>query len=168
MNRQWNWYYVTIFVILLAASLWAATTFDEFVFNDVTQSSVASLLIPLFIIAAFLERAQEVLISAWRESGKQALKEKKEIAAYKATTQRIAFLVGISGGILISIAGVRVLHPLVSWDAEIAGNQNIMFDTVDIVLTGGLLGGGSDGIHRLFALITDFIEATRDRTKGKQ
>jgi cytochrome b subunit of formate dehydrogenase len=90
-----------------------------------------------------------------------------ELATYKAHTQRFAFLIGLSAGILISIAGVRVLHPLVNWDADIAGAQDVVFDTIDIFVTGGLLGGGAEGIHRLVSVITDFLDFTRKRIQAQ-
>jgi hypothetical protein len=38
---------------------------------------------------------------------------------------------------------------------------------VDVVITAGLIGGGSDGIHKLVSVITDYLDATRDKVAGK-
>lgn len=189
MSRPWNRYYTALLIILLLVTLFTTRSFEEYVFNEVTQGAVVSLLTPLFIIALFLERALEVFISAWREPRKQEIQTRidvlrvskgvppgasavglggpaTEMEVYKADTKRIAFLCGVGAGILISVAGVRVLHPLVNWDADMAGSQAAMFNTVDVFLTGGLLGGGSDGMHKLVSVITDFLDSTRLKVQG--
>lgn len=157
---RWNRYYLLILVVLALAA-WGAYGFDETIFNPVTMESITDLLVPLFVIAAFLERALEVFISSWRGVGEEGL-EGAELAKYKAHTKRIAFLSAVSGGVLISIAGIRVLHPLTDWDAELDGIQGQLFDFLDILITGGLLAGGSEGIHQVFSVITDFLKKTRD------
>ena len=45
--------------------------------------------------------------------------------------------------------------------------QAPIFHGVDILITGGLLGGGSQGIHKIIALITDFVDVTRAKVKQK-
>jgi len=84
---------------------------------------------------------------------------------YKADTQRKAFLACLAGGVLISAVGVRVLYPLLSWDLEYTGTQKLLFNVIDIALTGGLLGGGSDGIHKLMGIYADFSDKTRAQLK---
>ena len=41
-----------------------------------------------------------------------------------------------------------------------------MFRLIDVVLTTGLLAGGSDGLHKIVQTITDFMEATSRRIKA--
>ena len=91
--------------------------------------------------------------------------EENAIRRYKGETSRRAFLVGITAGILVAVVGVRVLHPLMDADFELDGLQGLAFDSLDIFITGGLLGGGSDGIHKAVSVITDFLDATRDKVK---
>ena len=43
--------------------------------------------------------------------------------------------------------------------------QAALYHSSDILITGGLLGGGSEGIHKLIALITDFLDMTREGIK---
>lgn len=81
---------------------------------------------------------------------------------FRTKTARLSFLLGLGVGILIAIVGVRVLLPLV----DIAGlgidsMQLKIFTFIDVLLTGAVLGGGSDGIHKLIVVITDFLETTR-------
>jgi len=90
----------------------------------------------------------------------------EKLLLYKSETKRIAFLSGLALGTLVSIVGIRTLAPLVSWDAEINGTQGAVFDLLDILITGGLLGGGAEGIHRIISVFTDFLDATREKRGG--
>ena len=136
----------------------------------------------LYIVALFVERALEVLIKAWRQGGRvlledgirsetddQAKAEKaKNVERYKAGTQRRALLSGFTLGIVVSLAGVRLLGPIFDVSGGGAsGFQAAVFQFADIVITAGLIAGGSSTIHELMALIDDFLKASRKRAKGE-
>ena len=53
------------------------------------------------------------------------------------------------------------MRPLISMDVDPTGLQGDLLNMADILVTGGLLGGGSDGIHKLVSVITDFLDKTR-------
>ena len=211
-DRQWRTAYLATLFPLLLAVLCAAHGFDEVVFKPLTFASVVDVATPLFMIALFLERTQEVFISAWRRIREEELashrtRTKEELRAaedglatlqgtssasgdlestqstidtlrnksfdaedkltrYKSETSRAAFLVGITAGILVAIVGVRVLHPLIDADSRLDGLQGVAFDSLDILITGGLLGGGSEGIHKAVSVVTDFLDATREKLKS--
>jgi hypothetical protein len=188
-NPSWSTGYVLLLLVLLVIAVLGAIYFDVYRFDPITFQVVVDILIPIVLIATFLERAQEVFISAWRDIGRagydQTIKRLKatlagqpagaqdakavselesaeaDLARYRAKTKRIAFLFSLAAGLLISIAGVRVLRPLTSMDADPVGVQRHLFNIVDIVLTGALIGGGSEGAHRVMSVITDFLDVTR-------
>ncbi len=85
----------------------------------------------------------------------------KEITVYRSKTQRIALITGLVCGIIISAIGVRVFEPLMV--SIPAGSQGEAFHWVDIILTGGLIGGGSEGIHKVTTLFADFLDKTSGR-----
>jgi hypothetical protein len=92
----------------------------------------------------------------------EILGAKHDLFDFRTKTSRLSFLLGLGVGILIAIVGVRILLPLV----DIAGlginsMQLKIFTFIDVLLTGAVLGGGSDGIHKLIVVITDFLESTR-------
>lgn len=92
-------------------------------------------------------------------------KAEKKLAVYKDTTKRIALGSTVVLGIVISAAGIRTLQPLIdpaSW-SQLSPTQASLFQTIDVGLTGGLIAGGSDGLHKVTQLITDFLEVTRRR-----
>jgi hypothetical protein len=72
------------------------------------------------------------------------------------TTRRSALPIAVGAGLAISSVGLRCLHPLFQ-----KAPQDGWFTAVDIVVTGLLLAGGSDGIHWLIALYRDWIDKNR-------
>jgi hypothetical protein len=183
--------YIFTLLVLAVAAVWASSYYEQYSFNDVSVQSIATLLMPIFVISVFLERTQEVFVSAWRElkrhqldhelevaqqelararqaGGSDVIKDAEELLAqkkwcvnrYKAQTRKHAFLLSLCGGVIISAVGVRILYPLMSWDIEFTGQQKFFFNLVDIFLTGGLIGGGSDGVHQVMNVITNRAKAT--------
>ena len=69
-------------------------------------------------------------------------------------------------GVLISFAGPRILAQVMAGSESLQSWQAVVFHGVDILVTGGLIGGGSEGIHKLVTLITDFLDQTRARAKA--
>jgi hypothetical protein len=63
--------------------------------------------------------------------------------------------------------GVRGLQPLVVTEsfAQLPANQMHVFRIMDVLLTGGLIGGGSDGIHKVLQVFLDYTDKTRSRIK---
>jgi len=199
-SNDWTMKYTVLIIILLILTIPSAIVLEQYLFNPITVESLISLLIPIFVIALFLERALEVFVSTWREMQcfplndklkelKKQLSDEKakafhdgqpkllesltneidetqcEIKIFKAKTKRFSFLIGLCGGLIISMVGVRVLRPLTSMDADPTGLQGSLFNFVDIILTGALIGGGSDGVHKLMSVITDFLDSSRERIK---
>ena len=94
---------------------------------------------------------------------------KKSLKEYKAATQRRALLAGLTLGILVSLSGVRLLDPIFQFDG--AGEwtfQMAMFQFTDIIVTAGLIAGGSATIHELMALIDDFLKTSRKRANQSE
>jgi len=89
-------------------------------------------------------------------------------ARYKSQTQRIALWTSLIFGLLISAIGFRALQSIVDIEAwkGIIGNQLKAFYFVDILLTGGLIAGGSDGIHKLMQIYSTFMDASNEKRKG--
>ncbi len=91
-------------------------------------------------------------------------------SAYKSQTRKIALWTALSVGLLISGVGVRSLDTLlqpVPQGALNSGIQSLVFRCRDVVLTGGLIAGGSDGIHKITQLASTFFEETRNGIKDR-
>jgi hypothetical protein len=194
IKKDWKRTQILLTIVLLAAAVsgvfFAANLVRFELLAD--AQSVISILTPLFLYALFVERAVEVFLTVWRgkESDGLALKVKQEgvkissqktpdraehgrlelqLAAYKATTRDIAFSASFILGILISLAGVRVLAlfvDLASMD-ELSSFQTAWFTVLDIFVTGALIGGGSDGMHKLVSMILALFDSTKARAIAK-
>ncbi len=166
-------------------------TLKPFGAGDVTK-----LLTTFFVLSLFVERTLEVFITAWRggetvkrenelQAVKQApvqdpadttlqekIKDKTDwLTGYKCETQAIALRSGLVLGILIAAVGVRSFNIFVVeaqpnlttfWDKAQAGT----FHVLDVLISGGIIGGGSDAIHKLMNIITEFLDATAKRVRN--
>jgi hypothetical protein len=84
-------------------------------------------------------------------------------SAYKSETRKIALWTALLFGLLISGVGVRSLDTLVqpAQGSLYSGIQSLLFHFLDVLLTGGLIAGGSDGIHKITQLFSTYFEETR-------
>ncbi|WP_343561582.1 hypothetical protein [Kiloniella sp. b19] len=71
------------------------------------------------------------------------------ITIYRAKTRKIAFISGLVLGILISLVGPRVLEEILVNTPSGDPLQNELFNIVDVFITGGLIGGGSEALHQV-------------------
>lgn len=128
----------------------------------------------LYIVALFVERSLEVLIKAWRQGEKSRLQQnlqsateatkaaaETELDEYRAGTQRCALLVALTLGALVSLAGVRLLGPIFDFGGGEWSFQQAIFQFTDIIVTAGLIAGGSATVHELMALVDDFLRNSR-------
>ena len=91
-------------------------------------------------------------------------------SAYKSQTRKIALWTALLVGLMISGVGVRSLDTLlvpVQQGALNSGIQGALFRCLDVLLTGGLIAGGSDGIHKITQLASTFFEETRNGIKDR-
>lgn len=154
---------------------------------DYTVSDYVELFTPFILAALLIERALEVLLTVWRgpDAAKlelrikelQSLKERSELIneeeekllTHRNNTKKNAFFLSVTIGIIISLLGMRVLEML--FDAEAFASlpdfQRIMLQIVDVLITGFLLGGGADGIHKVVSLFTTYMDETKDKIKAK-
>jgi hypothetical protein len=141
---------------------------------------------PLVLIALFIERSLEVFITVWRggkttelqrvveaaialpEGGTKAeavWSATKALNDYKSATQQIALPSGLILGIVISSIGVRGLGNF----ADLSGlpaTQKYLFNVADVLLTGAVMGGGSDFMHKIITTFTDLMDATSQKAKA--
>ena len=90
-----------------------------------------------------------------------ALKEAKGARAeFRAKTRHLAMGGGLVIGVVVSAIGFRVLRALIDPTSldEFGVLQRSAFDFIDIVITGAVLAGGSDGIHKLIEVYRKFTE----------
>jgi len=86
----------------------------------------------------------------------------------KSGTRGWALWASLALGLAISLVGVRTLNPLVTADSYnlLAQGQKNLFDLVDVLITAGLIAGGSNGIHAILQVFIDLAEKTSNRIKS--
>ncbi|MEH2113491.1 hypothetical protein [Nostoc sp.] len=92
--------------------------------------------------------------------------KERQKTAYKSDTRIIALWTSLLFGLLISAIGIRSIEPLVVIDLD-NPIQVVIFRCLDALLTGGLIAGGSEGIHKLIKVFLDFMEATSKQIKNQ-
>ncbi|PCJ70450.1 MAG: hypothetical protein COA62_07640 [Rhodobiaceae bacterium] len=90
-----------------------------------------------------------------------------QLATYRAGTAQLALTTNVAFGVLIACLGVRALEPLFNWSAVAAPSSVPMFFTfADILITGALLGGGADGLHKIVSVFTAYADETKDKVQN--
>lgn len=179
----------TIGVLALIVIAFIASQTAESVgigFSAVGFSNIGQVLAPAVLMSLFIERATEVVVASWRSPQVQQLQHEIDVAAesgrlqaqraldfYRLETQRIAFVLSFSLAVISALVGVRVVEPLLDPAAMSAirgetrqHSQWIWLRNLDILLTGLLMAGGADGIHRIVTTFTAFLDSIRDRVSA--
>ncbi|MHC5737211.1 hypothetical protein [Nostoc sp.] len=117
------------------------------------------------IIQNFTQNQQEPL-KIFKPQMDDINEKERQRAAYKSDTRIIALWTSLLFGLLMSAIGIRSIEPLVVIDLD-NPIQVIIFRCLDALLTGGLIAGGSEGIHKLIKVFIDFMEATSKQIKNQ-
>ncbi len=116
------------------------------------------------IIQNFTQNQQEPL-KIFKPQIDDLNQKERQRSAYKSDTRIIALWTSLLFGLLISAIGIRSIEPLVILDLD-NPIQVVIFRCVDALLTGGLIAGGSEGIHQIIKVFLDFMEATSKQIKS--
>jgi len=86
--------------------------------------------------------------------------------AYSAKSRIVAQWMGLSVGILISMAGVRVMGSVVSFapaQGSLSNFQVNLFLFVDVFITGAVLAGGSDAINKIMKVYNNAMSKAANK-----
>ncbi len=180
MNRIIFWVVVIVAIVFI---FWVNPGLVSFSNDNVAD--YVNMLAPLVLTALFIERGLEVILTVWRgpesesksleikhlksKSDDAAVVKEKELLQYKGETQKKAFTASVCVGIVISALGIRALQMFVDADAfyELSDLQQNLFHVVDVIITGAMLGGGADGIHKVIAAFTTFMDSVKKNAETK-
>lgn len=95
----------------------------------------------------------------------QLEKEKDARTKYRSETRYAALWLGFGIGVALSFTGVRVLGSIFS-DWCLSECQTKLFVIVDILFTGTILAGGSEGFHKIMKIYYSFTEKVEARNKA--
>jgi len=170
--------YTLSFVALLVATfiVFRNVQAGGIAFKPDALANVGNVLAPLVLIAAFIERAVEVVltpvrgdhadrlqarIKALQDAGQDSKAVEQQLREYKLANRRIAFFLAVMLGLIAGLLGFRALEGLLA-TAPAAGSSLQFFD---IVLTGIVVAGGADGIHTPVQAFTDYMERISKNAK---
>lgn len=146
------------------------------VVSDLTLQKVFAALGGIFVIVLLVERVSEIVISIWRQASTDQLKEElsvlkgdsakaedatakaKELAKYQAETKGLALLVGFAVSVVVCAAGVGLLGEII----DITKGNPHFLRGVDIILTSGLIAGGSDAFHQFVRALETFFTKSKE------
>ena len=154
-------------------------------FRPFTLTEFLQLVSPLMMVALFIERVLEVFLASWRTGHAMMSNQQTDSGGHtgierllseptpltdtqiRSQTRRVAFVAGTAIGAIVAALGVRVLESIVDVNAFAALPQvhQRVFRTADVLMTGAVLGGGSDAIHQLVRVFTNFFQSAAGRVK---
>jgi hypothetical protein len=179
---------IAVAAICVVLTLWTRPmSFKEF-----PMESLVGFIAKLWAIAFFVERFVEVLLTPWREPERHRmtvrLKQAKakhengqpdsageisncenDLCEYKGQTMQIAFLVALALGMTISAFGLRGLEFFVdpnSMRTCTSSMQMFVFRGLDVLVTGALLAGKAEGLHKMISVFTSQLDKAAERVKS--
>lgn len=129
-------------------------------------NTIPGMLAGLGVMVVIVERATEVVVNATRSEDKviqtrldAAIQENdptnqtkltERLLEYKAGTERLSLLVGLTLGVLLASSGISILSQIIEIKNAVPVNLQLR-RLVDIILTAGLLAGSSQSFHEIFS-----------------
>lgn len=177
-----------LLLLLVALAITVAVARPPLIrFRPLEIEDFTSVIVPLFLVALFIERAVEVFLTSWRATDSETLEkkakekepdgvekpasvERQELSRFKGRTRIIAFTSGTLLGIIAAALGFRVLEPFLhaDWSQQpgVTPFHAGSFQAFDAILTGLVIGGGADGMHKLVLVFTNFMDAAAKKAKN--
>ena len=153
---------------------------DALAFNTSAFVNVAQVFAPLLLVATFVERAVEVILTPMRGARADMLQAELDQASadparqadaarlasdmlnYKLHTRQQAFLLSSALGVAAALCGVRGMSALLQDPKAVTP----AFRLLDVFMTGVVIGGGADGIHKIVNAILSYVDLMTRNAKA--
>ncbi|MGR0480384.1 MAG: hypothetical protein ACTFAL_03005 [Candidatus Electronema sp. V4] len=163
------------------------------------EGELLDLIMSLSVMAVFMERAVEAVLVPVRTPDRQEIEheietlraelaqmgeekqtlslvvktKERELEIYRLNTARYAYWLSFALGMAVSLVGIRALSGLIDQDAltALSNPQLMLFSLVDVVITGGVIAGGSAAVDKMGRRISksfDLTSATTSTLKEKK
>lgn len=177
---------IFLVVILLILIFIVPRGFNNIALFDfnIKAEDYSGLFTHLLIVAVIVERFIEVYTAIWRKEDRVKLDSKlreanitvpkddadivsiqAEIEEYRAVTGIYTMYGAFAIGLVIALAGVNTLGVLFDV-SNLSSNQLHLFKAVDILITSGIIAGGSKGINGMTSLLAELISTTEKKVKA--
>ena len=166
-----------LFILGILIFYFSANPLSAPIRSDLTFPKILGVLGGLFVLVLLIERATEIFIAIWREAPTEKLREevtalqniadkaadlttkKSELAVFQANTKGIALLVGFTLAAIACSGGIGILDAVVDTSKASPGFMR----GIDIILTAGLLAGGSDSFHQFVSALETFFQNAKEK-----
>jgi hypothetical protein len=167
LSRAMGWLFAAAIVAMVAA-LAMRNLLPGVKYQDAMLDKAIDTALALLVVTLFVERSMGVLnallfgeqqreaqkLRALATTAEEEARATDEEARVLTMKERVRLLVGFGVALFISAAGVRTLQGIMDGvPANATGAQ--LFYGVDIVLTAGLIAGGSNGLAFLLQLLKE-------------
>jgi hypothetical protein len=143
---------------------WSASPEITAPFKPNLGTTIPSTISGVGVLVVLVERTTEVVVNALRSdeivmnlqlvqlekqsgtSSPEYLSLAKRLEMYKSGTQRLSLLVGLAVGVLVACTGVSLLDAILDLGKSVPVHLQLRRG-VDILLTAGVLAGGSQAFH---------------------
>ena len=183
-SKQFSHTTEAVFVVLILAAALALLYYTKATvvpFKSFTDSDVLAIITSMFVVAVFMERSIDAILTPVRAPDRQKIEQEledikraaetddskkgeqiqkeRELQTYKLNTAKHAYWLSFGFGLIISVVGIRTLSGLVNPDdlKALGDIHRTLFSFVDIVLTGGVIAGGSAAIDKIGRAIGEFF-----------
>ena len=155
MNQKVILYAVAVAAATMGVGLVCYWIGGQFKFDPDATSHLVQRLQQMALLTVVIERAVEVYLGVSQQNGP----DRHAAAADQSTgdAKQPASIAALTLGILIAIVGVRILDTIGTLSATSIWATAI-WNGVDVVLSGGLLAGGSFLIHEVTEMISGTIK----------
>ena len=169
MGKYANWLLAVSFVLVISVFILTVRDPDHLLsagepYKGNMIEAAAGVATALFVVAAFMERGLAVVNSLLFGDEQRAATIQLSstdaaiasagivnLAEVMGKKERLRLLLGFIVGLLISAAGIRTLAGLVTATEP----SDWLFEPMDVLLTAGLLAGGSNGLALLAQIFKD-------------
>lgn len=158
------------------------------------DGDLLDLIMSLSVMAVFMERAVEAILIPFTTPGRQKIEheietlraelaqmgegeekqtlslvmktKERDLEIYRLNTARHAYWLSFALGMAVSLVGIRALSGLIDQKevANLAESRWLLFSLVDVVITGGVIAGGSAAVDKMGRRISKSLHLTSATT----
>ena len=149
--------------------------------QELKAEDYAGMLSHIAFVALITERFVEIFTSVIRKPDRVILehelenssgdsnkrKARKTLDEFKSKTEIFAITISFITGLIIAAVGVRLLGQLFDTN-ELPRFQSLCFGAVDIVVTAGIIAGGSKGINAMTSSVGAVFDAMKYQSRANE
>lgn len=182
MNTSYRFIFAVLGLVAIAAFI-LNNNIADFQTIDISSfdfSKVFGLLGSIAFISLLVERASEIFMVDTQKKEKENLKRevtimntRRDVLSPEEAEQKVqkvsqlnvmqderrkkVSFFAFALGLLIALFGVRILTNLISEPETMTAVQSKFINIIDMVLTGCVIAGGSEGIHYIIKTFSNFL-----------